>query len=182
MSGAAGVIASGVGDQTRVDWKVFEKSPILPDFKFAAINHITCNNQSVAEGTACSSCRSSRHELLRRITQVTDLRQNPIKSSHNNCHLARAPTLLEDKVNSQANTIKKLRDSFRGKLYRKWSHQNGVSVQINSSSEAIFSDEVASNVDIFYLRIMCRRTACRDMFLWRACASKELPKNPESVA
>ena len=129
MSGAAGVITSGAGDQTRADWNVFEKPHILPDFKFAFIKHITCN---ATEGTACSRCHSSCHALLCRCTRAADLCQNLIKLSHNNCHLVRAPTLLEDKVQSQANTSKKLRDSFHGELYRKWPHRNGVSVQINS--------------------------------------------------
>jgi hypothetical protein len=84
MGGAAGVITSGNGDQTRADWKVYEKPHILLGFKFAVIKHVARNAQSVTEGTTCSSCRSPLAELLHRCTQATDLRQNPIKSKHNN--------------------------------------------------------------------------------------------------
>ena len=129
------------------------------------IKDITCTNQAVVEGTACDKCRASRKELLRRCTQATNLCRNPIKYNINNCHLERAPTLLNQKIESQAESIQKLRGSYRGKLYRKWSHHNGVSVKTNSNSDAIFSDEVASNVEAFLSETVSKDSLSKYVFM-----------------
>ena len=64
-----------------------------------------------------------------------------------------------------ADKIQKLRGSYRGKLFRKWSHRNGVSVAINAKSDAIFSDDVANNIDVFLAEEVSKDSLTRYVFM-----------------
>ena len=64
-----------------------------------------------------------------------------------------------------ADKIQKLRGSYRGKLFRKWSHRNGVSVAINASSDTIFSDDVANNIDVFLVEEVSKDSLTRYVFM-----------------
>ena len=146
---ADGVITSGVGASSRADWLVYLTPPYHKDYRFSTIRDVACEATATEKGATCSKCSASRTALLRRITQTADLRRGPLCPNTNNCYLARSSTLMLKKVEAQADQLKKLRSSYRGKLYSKWSRHQGINVKTNSASDLIFSDETASNLDVF---------------------------------
>ena len=95
-----------------------------------------------------------------------------------NAYLYRTPSIMNQKSLVLADKIQKLRGSYRGKLFRKWSHRNGVSVAINVSSDAIFSDDVANNIDVFLAEEVSKDSLARYV-LWRAFANTKLQKQAE---
>ena len=144
---ADGVLTTGV--DARVDWLVELKRPVDVEFECATIRDIQCLEQSSKEGMPCTSCCNSKQKLIRRMTSTGDLRRKPLSKYTTNKVLQRTPSLINEKAVKQAEEIKALKSSYRAKLFKKMSHNEGVSVELNGSSDLIFNDDVAANMEEF---------------------------------
>ena len=87
---------------------------------------------------------------------------------------------MNQKAQALADKVKKLRKSYRGKLFTEWSHRNGVSVAVNSCSGEIFSDEMARNVDVFLAEEVSKDSLARYVFMESVNKHKIAKKNGAS--
>eukprot|EP00956_Cyclotella_meneghiniana_P023638 scaffold46432_cov87-Cyclotella_meneghiniana.AAC.4 len=69
----------------------------------------------------CSACVQSRRALLKRCTQTAQLRTKPLDESTTHLVLERNPSLMREKADMQHNKLKKKRDSYRHKPFKKLS-------------------------------------------------------------
>ena len=145
--GAHGALTTGV--KSRVDWLVYEKPPVDDEYNFATIRDVNCTQSSLKEGMPCANCQKSRQHLLRRITQTADIRRKPLHKYTTNAALQRTPSVINEKAVALANQLKTLQQSYRAKLFKKMSHDEGVAVEVNESSDYIFNDDVTNNMENF---------------------------------
>ena len=85
------------------------------------IRDINCTGSTDAGRRQCSACVQSRRALLKRCTQTAQLHTKPLDESTTHLVLERNPSLMREKVDMQHNKLKKKRDSYRHKLFKKLS-------------------------------------------------------------
>ena len=112
------------------------------------IRDIKCSGNADS-GRQCSACIQSRKALIRRCTLTAQLRQKSLDENTTHLVLERNPSLMKEKINMQHDKLKKKRDSYRHKLFKRLSDEGGVEVPMNDGLSTIFSDETKNNMSKF---------------------------------
>ena len=141
-------------DQKKVIWKVEEHDPICPpvflndgpDFNRFTIRHMKChgsNNTTLTQGL-CPACHVKKHHLFRRFDAQVTKRSSDFKPNSRRS-LEKTTSLSNKRIDNLQKESRRLKKklSYYEKLSEKMIEQTGVEVQVNETSDSLFSVDTA---------------------------------------
>jgi hypothetical protein len=152
-----GAVASG-NDASLLVWKVEEEEGYCnttaaedgPEFERFTIRHVNCSKGEITKQGLCAECFGKKRLLMDRFDSNVRVRSEDLNIKTRSS-LARTGSIQRQRTEFYQRKAKNLsrRLSYKQRALDKLTEEQGMDIQVNETSDAIFNDNVANNVSQF---------------------------------